>query len=428
MECRSACFTTTLHYESPAHGGWGVIRVAALVPEVYMLFVSPFACGRHGALGGIINGVKDKVSYLFIGEKEIVSGDYEAQVFRAIEELFAFLKKKPRVLFLFVSCLDDMLGTDHAALDEKLEQTYPDVLFRSCHMNPIQSDTPLPPLVSLNRNMYSLLSSPDGKEAEHFKNYVNLIGNNVLPVAGSELYRIMGDNGIRVRHISECKTFDEYYAMRTSGMNIVLSPAAAFAARDMEKNPGIPYFLSYVTYDPDGIKDMYGELAKKLSDAGMNVSFDIEREYENAKASLRETAAFLDGTPVAIDFQAVKQPCALAKTLISYGFTVKLLAVDKILPFEKESFEWLKTNAPHLEIASPLHHDSPKFAYRSYSDCLCIGFDCGYMTGSEKVVNIMDDEGNFGFSGVVRLMEMMRSANARRADVAEMIREAKLII
>ena len=40
----------------------------------------------------------------------------------------------------------------------------------------------------------------------------------------------------------------------------------------------------------------------------------------------------------------------------------------------------------------------------------------------------MDDEGNFGFSGVVRLMEMMRSANARRADVAEMIREAKLII
>ena len=160
----------------------------------------------------------------------------------------------------------------------------------------------------------------------------------------------------------------------------------------------------------------------------MNVSFDIERDYENAKASLRETAAFLDGTPVAIDFQAVKQPCALAKTLISYGFTVKLLAVDKILPFEKESFEWLKTNAPHLEIASPLHHDSPKFAYRSYSDCLCIGFDCGYMTGSEKVVNIMDDEGNFGFSGVVRLMEMMRSANARRADVAEMIREAKLII
>ena len=103
MECRSACFATTLHYESPAHGGWGVIRVAALVPEVYMLFVSPFACGRHGALGGIINGVKDKVSYLFIGEKEIVSGDYEAQVLSAIEELFAFLKKKAaRVVFISV--------------------------------------------------------------------------------------------------------------------------------------------------------------------------------------------------------------------------------------------------------------------------------------------------------------------------------------
>gem|GEM_PF-6417334 len=30
MECRSACFTTTLHYESPAHGGWGVIPLHPL--------------------------------------------------------------------------------------------------------------------------------------------------------------------------------------------------------------------------------------------------------------------------------------------------------------------------------------------------------------------------------------------------------------
>ncbi|MBQ7784266.1 MAG: hypothetical protein IJ368_09875, partial [Oscillospiraceae bacterium] len=51
------CFTPSgLHYVSAAHGGWGVVRIAALVPESHQLFVCPFACGRHGALGGAVNG------------------------------------------------------------------------------------------------------------------------------------------------------------------------------------------------------------------------------------------------------------------------------------------------------------------------------------------------------------------------------------
>ncbi|UKI16282.1 MAG: hypothetical protein L6V87_11680 [Ruminococcus sp.] len=59
------CFEQTLHYVSPSHGGWGVVRIAALVPESHHLFVCPFACGRHTALGGEMNGIKEQVSYLF---------------------------------------------------------------------------------------------------------------------------------------------------------------------------------------------------------------------------------------------------------------------------------------------------------------------------------------------------------------------------
>ena len=84
-------FKNTLHYVSPAHGGWGVIRIAALVPESHQLFVSPFACGRHGALGGALNGIKDEVSYVYIDESDIVSGGYEELIPNAVDEMFEFI-------------------------------------------------------------------------------------------------------------------------------------------------------------------------------------------------------------------------------------------------------------------------------------------------------------------------------------------------
>ena len=71
MSC-SCKFGETLRYVSPGHGGWGLVRIGALIPESYLLFVSPFACGRHGALGGVLNGIKDKASFLYIDEADIV--------------------------------------------------------------------------------------------------------------------------------------------------------------------------------------------------------------------------------------------------------------------------------------------------------------------------------------------------------------------
>ena len=54
-----------------------------LVPESYQLFVCPFACGRHGAIGAIKQGLKDRLSYLYIDETDIVSGSYEELIVEA---------------------------------------------------------------------------------------------------------------------------------------------------------------------------------------------------------------------------------------------------------------------------------------------------------------------------------------------------------
>lgn len=72
--CGNACFEKTLHYTSPGHGGWGIIRVAALIPESYLLFICPSACFRHGALGAIHTVTKTE-SHICISHRLILWRD-----------------------------------------------------------------------------------------------------------------------------------------------------------------------------------------------------------------------------------------------------------------------------------------------------------------------------------------------------------------
>ena len=47
------CKYEQLRYICPGNGGWGMVRIAMMIPESYELFISPAACGRHGALGAV---------------------------------------------------------------------------------------------------------------------------------------------------------------------------------------------------------------------------------------------------------------------------------------------------------------------------------------------------------------------------------------
>ena len=58
MKC---CFENTLHYSSPGHGDWGVVRIGMLAPQSIQLFVCPSACGRHGAIGAMMHGLKEQI-------------------------------------------------------------------------------------------------------------------------------------------------------------------------------------------------------------------------------------------------------------------------------------------------------------------------------------------------------------------------------
>ncbi len=414
----SCCdFKSTLHYVSPAHGGWGVIRIAALVPESHQLFVAPFACGRHGALGGAVNGIKDKVSYVYIDEGDIVSGGYEDLIPDAVDELFEFMEERPKVLLLFVSCLDDLLGTDHVELNRVLSEKYPDVKFRSCHMNPISLDTKFPPGVTLQKNIYSLLEKNDEKLKA-----VNLIGNNSPVDKECELYKIMAEKGYEVKHITDFDKFNDFMSMSQSVLNIVLSPVAKFASEEMEKNLGIQMLKAYNTYDISEINEFYDSIKNIL---GLDI--DTAEYEERARKSISEALEVIGDYPIAIDYQAVKKPFTLAKALIEYGFNVGVVMTDEPKSIEQEAYEYIRDTQKQVKIVNAVHPDLVKFENRD-KEYLCIGFDCGYATDSKKVINMMDDEYIFGFYGIEVLMKKMTDAYRNNGNIEEMIKEAGLII
>lgn len=419
--CGCSCpeFAKTLHYVSPAHGGWGVIRVAALIPDSYMLFVAPFACGRHGALGGIINNCKDKVSYLFIDESDIVSGHYEHLIPGAVEELFTYLPKRPKVLCIFVSCLDDLLGTDHKSLDAELEEQFKGTRFLECHMNPFKGDTKTPPAIGLQNSIYSLL-----EKRPHNAKQINMIGNNAFVRPECELFSLLKTCGISVKHLGTCKDYEDFMKMSESCFNLVLSPTAKMAAERMEKAFATPFFTSFVSYDPDEIEADYHRLEEAL-----NIKLPDFSSYKTeAIESIKTIQKTVGDYPIVIDYQAVRKPFTLAKVLLDYGFNVQMICSENGVPaFEKEACLKVLQKNPDIKIIDAISHKTACFEYENMK-CLCIGFDAGYMTKSKHVVVQVDDEGLYGFFAIKMLMKQIATAFENEIDVNKEINDAGLVV
>lgn len=411
----------TLDYVSASHGGWGIVRMAAQIPEAHLLFVCPSACGRHNALGSALFDLKDRVHYLFLDADDIIGGDLSRMIPENVDALFEILGFSPPALLIFTACIDDLMGTDHGPILEELHARHPETAFRHCTMNPISLDTPNPPGITTNAQMYSLLEKPVQPEKLRA---VNLIGTNVAFRAENDLNQILRAHGYTVHHISDYERFADMQEMARSRLNILTSPISRRVAQEMEKKLGIPYLTAFVNYDPAEIADFYRRLSEAL---GEDFTAESEIFRERAERRIAEVQKLVWDYPVAIDYQAVLRPYTLAKMLIEHGFHVGMIASDGISKLERASYEALQKLAPELLIENPLDHKAVRFPHEG-EKYLCIGFDCGYMTGSDKVSSLMEDTGLYAYDGIMLLMDEMEKAWTGGANVRQMIVDAGLII
>lgn len=462
--CSDHCFEKTLHYTSPGHGGWGIIRVAALIPESHLLFICPSACFRHGALGAVQHGYKDRTSYLAITPSDIVVG-YDNLIREAADELLE-REKAIRVLFLFVPCLDDFIGTDIEAIAKEVQERHPGLVVCACHMNPIAAETKQPPLVTVMRSMFSSIET----ENPATEDAVNLIGSFATIAEECELFDFFGGYGISVRQLADYETYEQFCEMGRSKYNLILKPGGQLASEYMDRQFGTESFTGMLTYDMEEIRRNYEAwgrmLEKKREETGLagaksledlkhsicetinkknrqemeqgqeaEVStktksgrkLDLNLEESKTRESIEHARRKLNGMPISISDSAVLRPFSLAKALAGYGFHVKEVIAQDALPVDREAYEYICAHHPEIDIVQPRHHRS---AVRHNEDThmVCIGFEGAYLRQSDYVVDLSGDEGMFGYYGVRRLMEMLEKSTEQKADLKKMIEEYGAVV
>lgn len=419
--CNCGIFSSSLHYSTPAHGGWGVVRVGMLAPESYQLFVCPFACGRHGALGAVKQGLKNRISYFYIDQSDIISG-YDDLIPEAVDELLEHLDKRPRAIFVFVSCLDDLIGTDCDAVEQLLNERHPDIQFRMAHMNPITLGSDEPPQVGIQKRIYSLLARQPQQDSA-----VNSIGNLVSVCPECELHEMLAlEGGQKLRHISHYSSFDTWQEMARSPKNLVLMPPGVRAAQEMQTRCGTPYRFFPVSYDLDVIDEQYRNIHEFVNPES-SALYDFSAHVAEAQTAIVKARKAIGDFPVFIDSSAVTLPFGLAKALYQYGFCVRRIFAEEVIPTDQGAFEWVRLNMPYTEIIQPQHYDIVKFD-RRFEKSLAIGFNAAYISASRHVVNLVADEGMFGYYGVKTLMGMMEAAMNTRADLQTLIEDYGLVV
>lgn len=78
--------------------------------------------------------------------------------------------------------------------------------------------------------------------------------------------------------------------------------------------------------------------------------------------------------------------------MLIHGFNVKTVFLDSISPEEKEVFEWLKVNAPKLELRATVHAKMRVLHEAHPSEkTLAIGQKAAWSTGSHYFVNLVQE-------------------------------------
>ena len=358
----------------------------------------------------------------------MVSGGYEQQIFKVVDVVLKRLEKKPKAMLLFVTCIDDLMGTDLEALTLELNERFSNIDFVFCHMNPIREDSKLPPGQNIQHQIYTLLKKKNLKNDS-----INCIGN-LLPIDKEcEIYTVLKCMGIdNVNHIMKCNNYNDFQDMAYSKYNFLIEPNGLAAVNMMEKDLGIPYEDMCVSFDLNIIDKQYEKMlelfSEKISEKNrLEINGILSNMKLQAYQEIEKTKELIGDLPIYIDLSAIMRPYQLAWFLYKNGFNIKGIFSEKPSKAEHEAWKNIINNCPDIKIMTP---QNPKTMLRNdeMENALSIGFEAAYITQSKYVLNLFNDEGMFGYYGVIKLMKMIRSCYENPVGLKDLIESYGLVV
>ena len=402
-----------LSYASPVRGVWNIVHIGTLVPEAHEIFVCPTSCLRGVVLTTAEMDAMDRLSTITVGEDNILEGDMEEALQRGTERIIAELPVRPRAMLIFTSCVHHFLAVNYQRVYRVLRQKYPDIDFIDCYMDPIMRRT-APAVPSLWRQIHRLLEPAPKNDRQ-----VSLVGNCFPYGEYCDLTQMLQSASVRVMDLNTCRTYDEFLEMAASKAVFTFHKTAVSAAKDMQVRLGQEWIPMRPGYNYDEI----GEDLKKAADcvgiAPPSAEVLLEQRELTEKEVFR-TKEQIGDTPVSIDYTAVDCPLELALYLTEHGFRVETVFID-VFTESREIFEALQKRLPRLKIYQSLGWNIRRMERGHDGKILCIGQKSAYFHDSDYFVNIVENDGMYGYRGIRRLMELMREADREKKPMRELV-------
>ena len=412
-----APFDTGLEYGCPARGTWNIVHTGFLVPECHEVFVCAANCLRGVVLTAAEMGTIGQFSTVTIKENNVLDGNMEELLIDGVTSIIKKLKKKPRAILVYTSCIHHFMALDLDLCYKTLRKRFPKIKFTDCYMNPIMRKSGMTPDELMRRQLYSLIDKTDKKD-----NGINILGNNYATDESSDLVRLIRASKYKLRDITYCETFDEYEEMGKSKFNIAYLGVAKKGLYDISNKLEQEAIFIPISYDPNTIKEMLKKLADTI---GVDIAkFDFKED--EALDKLKEAKKLIGDTAIAIDYTFTPATLSLAKLLLDYGFNVKKIFIDSI--GEKEILDEMKKKYSDRDI---IFYPTVNVAMRKNDreqaeKYLALGQKAAYFTNTNYFVNEVECGGHYGFDGIKRLAENMIDANSKEKDASILIQKKGL--
>ena len=412
-----APFDTGLEYGCPARGTWNIVHTGFLVPECHEVFVCAANCLRGVVLTAAEMGTIGQFSTVTIKENNVLDGNMEELLIDGVTSIIKKLKKKPRAILVYTSCIHHFMALDLDLRYKTLRKRFPKIKFTDCYMNPIMRKSGMTPDELMRRQLYSLIDKTDKKD-----NGINILGNNYATDESSDLVRLIRSSKYKLRDITYCKTFDEYEEMGKSRFNIAYLGVAKKGLYDISNKLDQEAIFLPISYDTNTIKEMLKKLADTI---GVDIAkFDFKED--EALAKLKEAKKIIGNTAIAIDYTFTPATLSLAKLLLDYDFNVKKIYIDSI--GEKDILDEIKKKYSDRDIMFyPTVNVAMRKNDRAQSEkYLALGQKAAYFTDTNYFVNEVECGGHYGFDGIKRLAENMIEANSKEKDASILIQKKGL--
>jgi len=401
-----------MEFNAPVHGTWNIVHTGMLVPEARQIYVCPENCMRGVVMTAAEMNAADRFSYVVVEERDLICGSLEDVTIEGVTDVLNRLEEKPKAVLLFTVCIHHFVGCDLNRIYRELEARFPDIIFVRCYMDPIMQKHSLTPDQKLRCAMYDPLPVREADEKS-----VTLLGSDLPLDDTSDLKVLLKENGLTLREIPTCTTWEEYLALGESALFICCYPPALYGAKKQAERLKRELLYLPACFGYEEIKQQLSLLCQALQIKEPD-TMAMEQQCEQA---LKEAKALLGDIPISIDYTLHPRPLGLARLLLEHGFHVISVYLDSVSGEEEEDEQWLRNHFPEVDFL-PTIDPKMRLTPRTFDPpVLALGQKAAWFTGSRHFVNLVEGGGLYGFDGILRMVELMEEAFLEEKDTEKLV-------